>query len=294
MEIRHLRLISAVSGLGSLTKASKILFLSQSALSHQLREIEDELGIAIFNRVNNKMVLTHAGEIVRKYSDLALENIKYLENDIKKLKNEEIGQLRISLEAYTSYHWLIPILKSFNDHFPSIEVSVNTENPTKPLRLLQDGKLDIALMVFSPFDPVFQCTRLFDDELVAVVPPNHKLSKQPILELSDFHDETIITHAKANERNMVLEKTTNDESFKPKKFIQIDYTDTIVQMVKDDLGIAILSKWAIQPYLHLGFKTIRISKDGTMRSWYMISMANNKENDSLKYFKELLIKHLSN
>lgn len=87
MEVRHLRLVVEVARLGSLTKASKTLFLTQSALSHQLKKIEKELGIRVFKRINNRMVLTVEGKIVHKYAEKALENLDRIHHEIEKLKN---------------------------------------------------------------------------------------------------------------------------------------------------------------------------------------------------------------
>jgi len=101
MEIRHLKLVKTVAEEGNLTSAGKKLFLSQSALSHQLREIEDKFGTPIFQRVNKKMVLTQVGNRILRTADTILCELEKVENDVRSVVSGDAGILRISTECYT-------------------------------------------------------------------------------------------------------------------------------------------------------------------------------------------------
>src|SRR5919106_3962556 len=140
LEIRHLRLVRAVTSAGSLTGAGSILNLTQSALSHQLRDIESRLGTALFLRVGKRMMLTPAGERLLRSADEVLEAIERTEDSIRQLSGADRGVLRISTECYTCYHWLPPLLKMFNREHPRIEVRIVVEATRDPHQALLDGR----------------------------------------------------------------------------------------------------------------------------------------------------------
>src|SRR5258705_1340158 len=122
MEIRHLRLIKAIVEEGSITKAIDKLHLTQSALSHQLKEAEYQLGTKIFLRQNKKLVLTKAGERLYATANEVLDKLSDTEREIKQMIFGEIGEIRISTECYSSYHWLPSVLKQFQSLYPNIEL----------------------------------------------------------------------------------------------------------------------------------------------------------------------------
>ncbi|MEQ8927198.1 MAG: LysR family transcriptional regulator [Fulvivirga sp.] len=293
MEIRHLKLVVEVSKQGSLTKASETLFVSQSALSHQLKELETELGIVIFNRVNNQLELTDSGEIFRKYAQKIIQQLNELENAVKRGSEDPLIKIRFAQEAYTSYHWITEILKEVNRLYPSAEVNLITESPKKPLKLLRDGKTDFVLMVFEPFDSMYESTPLFKDELVLIVNKNNPTATTDWIDINLINTHTVITHAGPDERHMIFEKAGPFKDLEPKKFIQMEFTEAAIDMVKNDLGVAIMSKWAVQPYLNDSLKSIRITKAGIYRNWHLVSLKNSEHSEPQLNFKNLVIKTLS-
>ncbi|MEZ0130006.1 AAA family ATPase [Flavobacterium sp. LBUM151] len=138
MEIRHLRLIKAIVEEGSITKAIDKLHLTQSALSHQLKEAEYQLGTAIFLRMNKKLVLTKAGEKIYELANEILDKLAQTETQIKQMVFGEHGEIRISTECFSSYHWLPHVLKQFHLLYPNVELKIVTEATHIPLQKLLD------------------------------------------------------------------------------------------------------------------------------------------------------------
>ena len=134
MEIRHLRLIKAIVEEGSITKAIDKLHLTQSALSHQLKEAEYQLGTNIFLRQNKKLILTKAGEKLYATANEILDKLSDTEKEIKQLIFGEVGEIRISTECYSSYHWLPSVLKQFHLLYPNIELKIVMEATHYPLQ----------------------------------------------------------------------------------------------------------------------------------------------------------------
>src|SRR6195256_6998674 len=146
LEIRPLRLVAAVAEVGSLTRAGEQLHLTQSALSHQLRDIESRLGTALFLRVGKRLVLTPAGERLLASARDVLERLTQTEPDIREMGRDRAGILRITTECYTCYHWLPPLLLRYRRTFPRVEVRIDVEATRRPLEMLLAGKIDLALM----------------------------------------------------------------------------------------------------------------------------------------------------
>lgn len=294
MEIRHFRLISTVSRVGTLSKASEILCLSQSALSHQLKELETNTGVIIFHRINKKLVLSETGKIFLKYSDVILNHINDLTQILTDIKGEKTGNIKISLEAYTSYFWMPPILKEFNRLFPNVEINIKTDDLTKPLQLLQNRKLDYAITVSKEPNEKFDFYPLIDDQIVVLMALNNRLSYKDFVDIGDLQNEVVITHGKKDERNKILEDAYRDKPLPSTKFIHITNTQSILEMVSENLGVAFLSKWAIEQYVDTRTcKLMRLSERGTFRKWYLAKLTSKQESDYEKQFISILKKNFN-
>jgi len=173
LEIRHLRLVRAVTAAGSLTGAGSVLNLTQSALSHQLRDIESRLGTALFLRVGKRMLLTPAGERLLRSADEVLDAIARTEDSIRQLSGADRGLLRLSTECYTCYHWLPPLLKRYRRAHPNVEVRINGDATSDPLPHLLGGGLDVAILSTPARDRRLVTRSIFSDEMVIIVDPRH-------------------------------------------------------------------------------------------------------------------------
>src|SRR6185369_11546218 len=168
LEIRHLRLLAAIAETGSVTEAGRRLHLTQSALSHQLRDAEEKLGAALFLRLGKRMVLTPAGEKLLATAQKVLDDLRTAESQIEGLNGGTRGIIRISTECYTCYHWLPPVLKKFHHRFPKVELSIDAEYTHRPIEALLDGKLDVAILNCTPppRNASLRLMPMFEDELV--------------------------------------------------------------------------------------------------------------------------------
>ncbi|MCB0280511.1 MAG: LysR family transcriptional regulator [Calditrichaeota bacterium] len=290
MEIRHLRLIDTVAEDGSLTRAAEKLFLSQSALSHQLKEVESQLKTSLFHRVNKKLVLTDAGKIVLKSARTILCELEQAELEVKRSLIGETGKVRICTECYTCYNWLPPIMKRFHYCFPNVELEINTENTLNPLELVLSGKLDVAVVHGKTEDKNLEFTKLYTDQLMAVVPENHPWTGQKYVELKQFASEVLFTHSKSFKKNSsMISRALSDANVKPKKVTYIQITEAIVEMIKSGLGVAVMGGWIMKHYVeHSRIQLIPITKKGMYRDWYAVRLKNNDKKDFTQCFIDLL------
>src|SRR5215831_5079316 len=176
LEIKHLRLVSAIAGTGSVTRAGDLLNLSQSALSHQLRDIEDRLGVPLFHRVGKRMVLTLVGDTLLRTAQQVLDLVARTEGEIRRAGKRDGGLLRITTQCYTCYHWLPGLLKEYRLRHPHVDVQVDGDATHRPIKSLLEGSIDLAIVSDRVRDRRLVERPLFEDEMVAIMAPNHRLA----------------------------------------------------------------------------------------------------------------------
>jgi len=289
MEIRHLRLIKAIVEEGSITKAIDKLHLTQSALSHQLKEAEYQLGTKIFLRANKKLSLTKAGEKLYQTANEILEKLSYTEREIKQLIFGEVGEIRISTECYSSYHWLPSVLKQFHLLYPNIELKIVMEATHYPLQKLLANVLDIAIISDPIKDDNIKYVELFQDEMVMVVSENHFWADKKFVVAADFINEHLLIHSLPLETVTIHQFLLLPAKVTPKKITALPLTEASIEMVKADMGIMAMAKWALQPYLkNNSIKAIKIGRNGLKRKHYIAVMNNKTYPEYFNHFIEFL------
>jgi LysR family transcriptional regulator for metE and metH len=270
LDICDLEMISGVVDHGSLTRAAEALNLTQSALSHRLKNLEDRLGVIVFNRVGRSLQPTDAGRRLLETARDILARLASAEADVRRIADGSAGTIRISTECYTCYHWLPPVIRRFRADFPDVDIRVVAEATRDPLPALLAGTIDIALVTDSPADPRLYVHELFRDELVAVTDPQHKWAGRSYVTPADFTEEHLILYT--TEDSAVLEDFLIPAGVRPKRISEIQITEGILELVKAGLGIGVLAGWAAAPFLESGtVASIRLGKTGLRRSWKAVT-----------------------
>jgi LysR family transcriptional regulator for metE and metH len=276
MEIRHLRLIKAIVEEGSITKAIGKLHLTQSALSYQLKEAESLVGTKLFLRNNKKWSLTNAGEKVYGIANEILEKLAETELQIKQMVYGEFGEIRISTECFSSYHWLPAVLKQFHHLYPNVELKIVTEATHYPLQKLLDNSIDIGIVSDQIKEEKIQYYDLFQDEVVMVVSDNHAWATKKYIVAEDFVNENLLIHSLPMDTVTVHQFVLAPANITPKKVTPLPLTEASIEMVKADMGVMAMAKWALQPYLKNNtLKAIKIGKNGLKRK-HFIAIRNNQ------------------
>ena len=285
IEIKHLKLLRAVSRTGSLKNASEVLFLSQSALSHQLRELETYLRIPVFFRLNKKLVLTPQGRVLLEASEKILERLENTEHIIRQMTEGEKGTIRIMVECFTVYHWLPDLMRQFNVIHPDIEFSISYECSQYPVDRIVNGDLDIAILCSDMEHPLIETKKIFDDRMFAILPIEHTLSKKPFLEASDFEGQHLLTHCDPIEQVSVYMKVLAPKDISLGRITQVPITDAAIQMVKNGIGITTLPKWMFDPYKDdEELIAVPITKNGLRLTWYTAILKDVEHPSYLRSF----------
>ncbi len=288
LEIRHLRLLTAVAEEGSVTRAGRRLHLTQSALSHQLRDAEEKLGAPLFLRLGRKMLLTAAGEQLLNSARRVLAELHAAEAQVGDLNGRASGVIRLSTECYTCYHWLPPVLTSFQAKFPAVEINIVLEATSRPLTALLEGKLDMAVTSSPPRDKNLVFTPTCEDEMVVVMSPKHRLTAAAHVQPSDLAGETIFCYPPKEKCTLQL-KVLRPAGVKPKRVLEIPLTESMVDMAEAGLGIAFLARWAVASYVSSGkIATRPLHKGGFRRKWYAATLRSRPTPAYLTEFIALL------
>jgi LysR family transcriptional regulator for metE and metH len=285
LDIRHLKLIVAVTEEKTVTRAGEVLHLTQSALSHQLREIEEKLGTPLFLRMNKKMILTQAGDRLLRTARQVLDEMKRAEDQISQMAANREGILRISTECYTCYHWLPDIMTVFRRKYPGVEVKIDAHATHRPIQALLQGKLDLAIVSEVRRDKQLQYRPLFDDEFVAVMSPDHPLVKRPYLTARDFADQNLILYVDPEE-STVYRKILRPAGIAPARVSTVPLTEAIIEMVKAGLGISALARWAVKEQISAGKLVARpLTHRGLRRQWQAVTI---KQDTTPAYIDEFV------
>jgi LysR family transcriptional regulator, regulator for metE and metH len=267
LEVRHLRLVVAVAEHGTLTAAAERLHLTQSALSHQLRDIEDRLQAPLFLRRNRRMIPTAAGQRLLETGQSVLTALQQTELAVRDLGGTKQGLLRVATECYTCYHWLPSVLREFTARCPGVDLRVDAEATSRPLPVLLAGKLDLALMLSPVRDRRLAATPLFRDELVVVVPAQHRFASQPHVRPSQLADESMFIYS-PREESYVFQRLLSPAGIVPRRLQQVQLTEAIIELVRAGLGVSVLARWAVQPYLdRRSLAGVRLTAGGFYRNW---------------------------
>lgn len=267
LEVRHLRLVQAIDDEKSVTRAGARLNLTQSALSHQLRDIEEKLRTPLYLRVNKRLVLTPAGEAVLATAREVLPRLAAAEEQVARLATNAEGVLRLATQCYTTYHWLPEVMRRFNERYPRVELRVLLEATRRPMEALLEGALDVAILLRREQHKDVVFTPIFHDEMLLVVPPHHRLAHRHHVDPHELADEKLILHSDP-EQSFFVQDHLAPHGIHPRAYSQVQLTEAILSMVAAGLGVTVLANWAVSRELRAGtLHAVRITRRGARRQW---------------------------
>ncbi len=291
LDSRHLRLIAAVAATESVTRAADRLNVTQSAVSHQLRELEDRLGTPLFVRSGRRMLTTKAGRLLAEAADRVLETIDEVERKVSQLARNIAGELRVSAHCHTGYHWLPAIVEGLRVRYPAFEVRLSPEFTLNPIAALLDGKLDLAIMNDDSDDRRLRFYELFDDEHVAVVHASHPWASRSFITPEQLVREQLYLYSRSIDDSFIVQKVLRPAGVALQRVTYLQLTEGILEMVKAGMGVSVLPKWSIVNVLSSGeIKAVRITRTGVFRKWFAATLRDVPTTPFVEEFVRLLIK----
>jgi LysR family transcriptional regulator for metE and metH len=289
LEIRHLRLIAGISDAGSMTKAAERLHLTQSALSHQLRDIEARVDTPFFVRLGRKMVLTAAGRRVLETARRVIADIERAEEDVRRLAGNTDGVIRVCTQCYTGYHWLGPLLTAFQRKHPRVTVHVAADATDRPVEALLDGHIDLAILIDPVRDKRVRLRTLFTDEMVAIVAKGHPLARRRWVSPAELAAEHVLVYSSVPEESFLFQRVLGPLGLKPAKVSFIMLTEAMIELARAGMGIGILPRWSAQRAIAGGaVVALSITRKGLRRRWAAGTLAAQPDSPAHADFIDLL------
>ena len=253
LELRHLKTLLALRETGNLSRAAQLLNLTQSALSYQLKALEEHYGATLFERKSSPVSFGAAGQRLLRLADAVLPQVDEAERDVSRLVSGAAGALRIAVECHTCFDWLMPAMDAFRARWPEVELDIVSGFQADPVGLLHQDRAELAIVsdvqesesgvLFHP---------LFSFEIVALWPTGHPLLAKPWLDAKDFADQTLITYPVPDEMLDLVRRVLLPAGIAPPRRTS-ELTVAMLQLVASGRGVAALPLWAVKSYLDRGY-----------------------------------------
>lgn len=286
MEIKYFRLINTIAEEGSIANSSGKLFLTQSALSHQLKDLEEQLGFKVFHRTRNKWVLTEEGKELNKLGCEILNSLEKGFDTINRIRKGSIGNIKVSTECYSFYQGLPNFIQKMGLLYPEINLELILEATHQPISKLLSNDIDIAIVTSKPVNNLLSSIEIIEDEIYAIMHKENVLSNLEFLDVSDFAEAHLIIHSFPLETVSVYEYFLKPNKIIPFEISAIPLTEVALEMIGANFGIMCMPKWALKSFkLPEGLIYKKIGKSGLKRNHFLVVRSADK---SKKYIQDFI------
>lgn len=246
IEFRHLRTIKAIHECGGLARAADQLNITQSALSHQIKGLEDQAGVELFVRRSKPMKLSAAGLRLLRLADQILPQVEAIQAEFASLRDGKTGRLHIAIECHACFEWLFPVLETFRKSWSDVDVDIKPGLAFDALPALQKEEVDLVVSSDPEDLPGIEFVELFDYEAVFVAAAQHPLAAKPFVEAADFRGQTLITYPVERSRLDVFSQLLIPAKVEPAAIRQVELTAVILLLVASNRGVAVLPDWVVR------------------------------------------------
>lgn len=246
LEFRHLRTIRAIYDCGGLARAAERLNITQSALSHQVKNLEEQIGMELFVRRSKPMTLSAAGQRLLRLANEVLPQMEAVEQDFAGLKTGRTGRLHIAIECHACFEWLFPVLEQFRRAWPDVDVDIRPGLQFQALPALQKEEVDLVVSSDPSELPGVDFVPLFDYEPVFLASSAHPLAAKSFIEAEDFAGQTLITYPVERPRLDVFSQLLTPAGVEPAAIRQVELTAVILLLVASNRGVSVLPDWVVR------------------------------------------------
>ena len=285
LNVSHLRSMEALAETGSLTAAAERLHLTQSALSHQIKGLEQHFDVTLFRRKSRPLHLTPAGERLLSLARDVLPRMEGCELTLGRMGRGQSGRLHIAIECHSCFKWLMPALDSYREAWPDVELDLTQAHSFDPLPALRSGRVDLVVTSDPHTDPALVFQPLFSYESLLAVASSHALAEQAFVRPQDLAAETLITYPVDPARLDVFSRFLSPAGVRPASIRRVELTPLIMQLVASGRGVCALPAWALEEYLRGDqLRTLRLGKAGVHATLYAGIRAEDQSSAYMEAF----------
>ena len=246
IEFRHLRTIKAIHDTGGVARAADVLNITQSALSHQIKGLEEQAGVELFVRRSKPMKLSAAGMRLLRLADRILPEIDALHDEFDGLRSGKAGRLHIAIECHACFEWLFPVLERFRQKWPDVDVDIRPGLAFDALPALQKEEVDLVISSDPESLNGITFSHLFDYAPVFVASSQNPLANRDYIDADDFREQTLITYPVDRSRLDIFNQLLIPAKVEPKAIRQVELTAVILLLVASNRGVSVLPDWVVR------------------------------------------------
>lgn len=269
IERSHLEIVRALAEEGTLTAAARRLCLTQPALTHQIQKLEARTGAALWEREGRGVRLTQAGAFLAAMAGQLLPTLERAEASLRSFADGKQGLLRIGVECYPCFEWLLDIIRRYLKRLPGVDVDVVQRFRFTGHEALKSRQIDLLITADPQSKGELHYEPLFGYELVLAVPEGHPFARRRFLVPEDFRDQVVLTYPVEPDRLDLFTRFLNPASIAPAKRAPIEATEVMLQMVSAGRGVCSLPDWIVDKHKRdLGLAGVRLGKKGILKRLY--------------------------
>tara|TARA_Y100001934_G_C12297713_1_gene748279 strand:+ start:130 stop:1032 length:903 start_codon:yes stop_codon:yes gene_type:complete len=287
--IRQIQVFTAVAKCNSFTRAAEELSLTQPAVSMQIKQLEQSVGMPLFEQIGKKIYKTQAGEIVLNYAIKIQKHLTTAQQEINQLKGIESGHLSIGVVSTVNY-FAARLLASFSRKYPNVNIKLDVTNRQNLLEKIESNEPDLVLMGQPPRGLDVHAFGFMDNPLMIIAAPDHPLATSKALPLSTLKNEKFIIREEGSGTRLAMERFFSDHDFKPKTTLEMAGTEVIKQSIEVGLGLSFLSKHSVELEIAAG-RLIALDLVSTpiIRRWYIAHRKGKQLTATALRFKKFVL-----
>ena len=287
--MRQLKVFETAARLLSFTRAAKELFLTQPAVSMQIKQLESQLDLRLFEQLGKRMYLTEAGKEVLAYARSIGQQVDELEIVLNRIKGLGGGRLRISV-ATTANYFIPSLLGSFSRRYPDVVVTLDVTNRETLLRQLNENTVDLVIMGQPPADADVAAEPFLDNPLVVVAPVGHPLARKKKIPLTQVQEEIFLVREPGSGTRIAMERFFSERGMKLKTGMEVGSNEAIKQSVQAGLGLGLLSRATIEQELALKrLAVLDVADFPIMRHWYVVHRLGKRLSPVAQAFRDFVL-----
>ena len=268
LDTRQLMAFELLAETGSFTGAAKSLFLTQSAISHSMKTLEEDLGCKLVRRHGKKISLTDAGQHLLSMTGPILRQMETARDELEGFERYGVGRLRIGASPKSCQFLLPAILRRFMGKYPRCRFEVRNGDSAVCFEMLRSNKIDLAITLEPEKSEDIEFLPWFTDELRIVVTPDHPWVERGWIKKADVHKQNFILQDKKSYTFILIMDYLKSEGMRFSSFVEISDVESIKQMIKGGFGIGILATWAVEKEVQAGeLATVRLGRRKLSRIW---------------------------
>ena len=291
LEVRHLRTLAALRDTGSLVEAAERVFLTQSALSHQIKDLEDRLGGPLFVRKTRPVRFTSVGQRLLRLADEVLPLMHGAERDLERLSGGAAGRLHMAIECHSCFQWLLPAIDAYREAWPEVELDISSGFNFAPLPALARGDLDLVITSDPIRELDLEYAPLFSYEAQLALAADHPLAAKPWIGPGDLANQVLICYPVDRSRLDVFTAFLDPAGVEPGKVRTAELTPMMIQLVASKRGVTCLPNWALYEYVKKDYIVARsLGEEGVWPTLYAATRRDDSDAAFMRAFLETSIK----